>query len=174
MEFQKSVSPLMDVLEGHWLLTLATIALDDHLPYATPLYYSVLPIGGVKGMTTPHLITVSEAQSHHSRYVACGPTAVAAGIGAEVEQFSEISGVQLRGEMVAVDERFGSQQDTIWENFCIRHPIARSFHRKPSGHQPYLFAIQWAKVTDNQWGFGRHLVYEFPRDWSWICSINTT
>jgi uncharacterized protein YhbP (UPF0306 family) len=150
----------MRVLQERWVLALATLAPDDQLPYATPLFYAV---AALPGCPAPTLVFASRADTCHGRAIADGPTAVAAAIYLETETVGEVRGVQLRGD-VLVSTRLGPEAAaSLRAAYLERHPVAAAH----LGERDLLYAlaIEWAKLTDNRIGFGKRLVWTFEPAW---------
>jgi uncharacterized protein YhbP (UPF0306 family) len=150
----------MRALQERWVLALATLAPDDGLPYATPLFYAV---AALPGCLAPILVFASRADTCHGRALAAGPTAVAAAIYLETETVGEIRGVQLRGEVVVCTRLRGDASGSLRAAYLERHPVAAAH----LGERDLLYAlaIDWAKLTDNRIGYGKRLVWTFEPAW---------
>ncbi|MBK7827294.1 pyridoxamine 5'-phosphate oxidase family protein [Nannocystis sp.] len=143
----------MAVLRECWVLTLATTVPGEAAPYATPLFYAVVP--GEQG-DGPRLIFASRPDTTHGRHLAEGPTTVAAGLYLETESIAELRGVQLRGEVVPLPPTAVAARAAYLE----RHPGAAALLRPDARERLYALTVTWAKLTDNRLGFG------YKHEWS--------
>lgn len=151
----------MRFLQEHWVLALATLAPDDHLPYATPLFYAV---AGLPACAAPILVFASRADTSHGRALGEGPAAVAAAVYLETEAVGEVRGAQLRGDVVVCTRLRAEQQASLRAAYLERHPVAAAH----LGERDLLYALAltWAKLTDNRLGFGKKLTWSFAPAWA--------
>lgn len=150
----------MRLLRERWVLALATLAPDDGLPYATPLFYAV---AALPTTAAPILVFASRADTCHGRALGDGPTAVAAAIYLETEVLGEVRGVQLRGDVVACPRLRDDVHAGLRGAYLERHPIAA--RHLGERDRLYALALGWAKLTDNRIGFGQRLVWSFGPAW---------
>lgn len=151
----------MGFLRERWVLALATLAPDDRLPYATPLFYAV---AGLPGCVAPLLVFASRADTCHGRSLGEGPAAVAAAVYLETEAVGDIRGAQLRGDVVVCTRLRAEQQASLRAAYLERHPVAGAH----LGERDLLYAlaITWAKLTDNRLGFGTKRTWTFAPAWA--------
>lgn len=153
------VSALMQVLEAHWVMTLALGAAGadpaEIAPYPTPLFYALAPAS-----RPPRMIFASSPRAHHSGPIEAGGAGghpAAAAIYLESEEVGELRGAQLRGRARRVPQ---TRLEAARGTYLGRHPVAAPVLER-GAHALYEFEVHWAKLTDNRLGFGVHPVFEF-------------
>jgi len=149
----------MRILEAHWVFALATVDPEHPAPYATPLFYALeSPLG--RGVSGPALLFASSPRARHSSHVggeAERGVPAAATIYLESEEVGALRGAQLRGRLSRIDPQRASGP---LARYLERHPVAGPA-LEGGGHALYRFEIEWAKLTDNRLGFGRHREVRF-------------
>lgn len=155
---EATVSALMRILEARWVFALSTLEPGHPAPYPTPLFYA-LEARSTGAKDAPALLFASSPRSHHSTLIPEGAELAAAGaVYLESENVGELRGAQLRGRLTRV------AADALTEAraaYLARHPVAAPALEK-GHHALYRFEIEWAKLTDNRLGFGRHPEVRFP------------
>lgn len=152
---------LLNLLDAHWVIHLAWPDPQVQMPpHCTPLYYARLCPSKECASVPPNLIFFSDPQTLHGQRHR-EHLAVGASIALETPNLSQIRGATLRGHVRHADALPSLTQKQAREQYLARHPNAEPFLRSKAAHL-YLFSIDWAKLTDNQRGFGQHLEFEFP------------
>ena len=152
------MSRLMQILDAHWVFTLATRdpADTNAPPHCAPLFYAVQ---AATENGAPALLFTSSPESVHSRHIGGGPREVGGAIYLETETVGELRGAQLRG--VVHELASDSEAETAARaRYLERHPVAEGVLAE-GRHRLYRFVLTWAKLTDNRLGFGKHPVVDF-------------
>jgi uncharacterized protein YhbP (UPF0306 family) len=132
-------------------LVLSTVS-ERAEPACAPVYFQA------KSIT--ELDFVSKANSQHSLNLQHSPRAAGA-IFKEGEQFTDICGLQLRGEVIELD---GSAESEARELYIMRYPEISSndfllnlFMTTPM----HRFCVHWLRFSDHQEGWVRRREWEF-------------
>ena len=128
-------------------MTLATTGVGG--PHAAPVYFA--------SGETLRLYFFSEETSQHSRDIASDPRAAAA-IYPEGQDWQDIHGLQLRGEVIAVAP--GAEWESAWEHYVAKFPFAAGLKEIVRRNRLYVFAPDWIRLVDNRRGFG------FKKEWA--------
>lgn len=154
----------MRILEERWVLALA-LADPGQPPYSTPLFYALARPSALGQHAAPILLFASSADSHHGRLLGLGPTAASAAVYLESETVGVLRGAQLRGMVIRDDGLSEAAAQAARAHYLARHAVAEPV--LASGrHHLYGFIVDWAKLTDNELGFGKHPEARFEPRWS--------
>lgn len=147
-------------------LTLATCGPDGE-PHAAPVYFAAgeLP-PGEEAQVDPaalkralHLYFFSDPHSQHSQDVSGNPRAAVA-FYPESESWQEIRGIQMRGEVQAVQP--GAQWDLAWKYYRARFPFVTELEAIVARNTLYVFIPDWIRLIDNRKGFGYKEEWTLP------------
>lgn len=155
----------MKLLESRWVLSLATTDPEGR-PYATPLFYAVIPPDAPPAVESPILLFASHPRSSHAAHIGDRPSSAAASIQLETRILGRVRGAQLRGSVFPARICGGDLPRTLLSVYLRRHPVAAGVLGGDSEEQLYLFVVNWAKMTDNRWGIGEHRTCVFDPAWS--------
>ena len=142
--------PFVDLLDLS-TLSLSTIGADGE-PHAAAVYFAA-------GKAL-RLYFFSDEGSQHSQDVRGDPRAAAA-IYPECRDWQDIRGLQLRGEVRAVEP--GPDWDSAWEIYEAKFPFVSELRAVVSRNTLYVFEPYWIRLVDNRRGFGFKEEWEFPR-----------
>ncbi len=159
------IGSLTKLLESRWVLSLATSDLDGR-PYATPLFYAMVPPKALPAVGAPLLLFASHPQSSHGVHIGDRPCPVAASVQLETRIVGRIRGAQLRGSALPVRLCGDAISWALRSVYLQRHPVAAGLLSGDSEEELYLLVVNWAKMTDNRWGIGQHRSRVFDPDWS--------
>jgi uncharacterized protein YhbP (UPF0306 family) len=138
----KNLEQLLEFLQSHHILTLATTT-EDHEPCATPLFY-VLHGGSC-------LYWISSPSSAHSQNLA-NDREVAAAVFTSTDQWKDIRGAQLRGKVhVVSDARVRTE---VLAHYGERFHLSTLLRVAMSKSTLYKFTPTWARYLDNSHHFG--------------------
>lgn len=98
----------------------------------------------------------SDPLSQHGQDMAQRPQA-AATIYPEIQDWQEIRGIQLRGEVKPVGP--GAEWEKAWSLYTDKFPFVRELRELVARNQLYVFIPSWIRLVDNQRGFG------FKHEW---------
>lgn len=160
----KPATALREFFEEHWVLSLATSDPSDPgaPPYSTPLFYALHWTYQEPYPDIPVLVFAGKETTTHGRHLGKGPTRVSAGIYLETEAVGKIKGVQLRGRVVQVSSFPRDIGRAFYKTYVTRHPLAAAMLAAAPAERLYALSLEWAKLTDNRFGFGVRKVLEFP------------
>lgn len=158
---------LFEQLKGHWVLTLATRPGEGQgdVPYVAPLFYAVSMPDETVSCGAPLLLFASKTTSTHGEHLGMGPTTAAAAIYLETETLGKIQGVQMRGRVVRSDRLEKAVGRKLLACYLKRHPIAAAILATRKDEKIHALAVEWAKLTDNRMGLGKHEEFRFEVDW---------
>ena len=138
------------------LLDLSTLSLStagsDGEPHAAAVYFAV---GEALGF-----YFFSDEGSQHSQDVGRDPRAAAA-IYPECRDWQDIRGLQLRGEVRAVEP--GPEWDAAWKIYEAKFPFVSELRAVVSRNTLYVFEPLWIRLVDNRRGFGFKEEWVIPR-----------
>lgn len=157
---------LFEQLAEHWVMTLATREREDAdaVPYCTPLFYALVLPDDPPACGAPLLLFASKTTSAHGEHLGPGPTRVSAAIYLETETLGRIQGVQMRGRVVRSDRVEKKVGRTLLARYLKRHPIAAPILAAKKDEKIHALAVEWAKLTDNRIGLGKHEEFRFEVD----------
>jgi uncharacterized protein YhbP (UPF0306 family) len=129
-------------LKSQSTLSLATTA-EDGAPRAAPLFY----------FSDNHLrlYWLSSASSRHSRNLKRRPQA-AVSVYSPTEDWTQIRGVQMRGSVATVADRF--ERRGIVEAYCARFGLGPHLDAAIARSRLYRFQPEWIRYLDNSKRFG--------------------
>jgi len=104
-----------------------------------------------------HLYFFSASDSQHSRDVVQNPHS-AVSIYPECNSWQEIRGLQMRGEVFALEA--GSQWDQAWKVYREKFPFVEGLQAVIEQNRFYVFRPHWIRLVDNRRGFG------FKQEWT--------
>jgi len=128
-------------------MTLATTGPDGN-PHAAPVYFV--------NDAEMCLYFFSDEDSQHSQHIAQRPQAAAA-IYPDCQDWRDIKGLQLRGEVGLVDSKM--EWDSAWEMYQMKFPFVRSLKAVVAQNKMYVLIPNWIRLVDNSKGFG------FKKEW---------
>ena len=133
---------IIDFINEHHLLTLATS--NNNTPYCCNVFY-------VYNYKNNSLIFSSNIKTRHAQEFSKNLT-VAGTIALETKDVKKIQGVQLLGE---IKELKGEELEKASKQYLKAYPYARMMN-------PHLWEMKliFVKMTHNQLGFGKKLVWE--------------
>ncbi|MCC6220668.1 MAG: pyridoxamine 5'-phosphate oxidase family protein [Deltaproteobacteria bacterium] len=141
--------PLVDILNAHWVMSLATLGEDG--PYSTPLFY-------VATNNSQTILFLSDVTSNHIRHISKDPR-VGASVYLETKQVGLIQGVQLEGVVECPSENEGKR---LMEIYSKAHLNALTKKALSKNTRLYAMQVKRAKLIDNRVGIGKkHKVWEF-------------
>jgi uncharacterized protein len=141
-----SIASLLSTLST---LTLAT--LDAHgQPMAASLFFV--------SDSAVNVYWVSGAHSRHSVNLSHNPRA-ALTIHTATWTWTEIAGVQLEGSVAVVPP--GSAWQAVWDRYVLKFPFVEAFQAEVSRSNFYHFTPAWARLIDNNRGFGHKEELQF-------------
>jgi uncharacterized protein YhbP (UPF0306 family) len=134
------------------LLDLSTMTLSTTdptgEPYAAPVYFAA--------DEALRLYFFSDAGSRHSEDTQRDRRAAAA-IYPQCRDWQEIRGLQMRGEVRAVEH--GPEWDAAWEIYEAKFPFVIELRAVVALNTLYVFEPHWVRLVDNRQGFG------FKEEW---------
>jgi uncharacterized protein len=138
-------------IEELWSLPVITLATSDSagFPHAADVYFAA--------DDEKTLFFFSSADSQHARNFVNNPQA-AATIHPLVDNWQEIRGLQLRGEVQAVEP--GEEWEKAWGHYLVKFPFAGDLKEIITQNTLYAFRPQWIRLIDNRRGFG------FKEEWT--------
>ena len=155
-------------------LTLATCGPDGE-PHAAPVYFAAEGIlsleeasitGGLEiqpdlqGMRQAlRLYFFSAAESQHGQDIARDPRAAVA-LYPESERWQDIRGLQMRGEVQAIDP--GPQWDQAWKHYQAKFSFVKALQPVVARNRLYVFIPRWVRLIDNRQGFGYKQEWVLP------------
>jgi uncharacterized protein YhbP (UPF0306 family) len=142
----KSKLPNIDLLELS-TLTLSTVGLGGE-PHAAPVYFVA--------DKAVRLYFFSDAGSRHSQDAERDRRAAAA-IYPECRDWQDIRGLQLRGEVRAVEP--GPEWEAAWEIYTAKFPFVSELKAVVARNNLFVFEPNWIRLIDNRQGFG------FKEEW---------
>lgn len=150
MERIKSVE-LKSSLEEFFALTTMTLATvgSDGEPHAAAVYFAV--------DEALHLYYFSETGSQHAQDTAHDPRAAVA-IHADMANWQEIHGLQIRGLVRAVSSR--PEWQAAWQLYREKFPFVVDLEEVITANQMYAFSPTWIRLVDNRQGFGNKREWE--------------
>lgn len=146
-----SPAPAPDTDESEiWALPAMTIATtgSDGSPYAAAVYFA--------SSDKHEMYFFSAPDSQHITNLTANPRAAAA-IHPLVENWQEIRGLQLRGEVRPVFP--GEEWDKGWALYLKKFPFAGELRDQIVRNRMYVFCPDWIRRIDNRRGFG------FKEEW---------
>lgn len=147
---QANIQTILTLLQQQSTLVLAT-ADSAGAPHSTPLFYFV--------HDDLRLYWFSSGNSRHSRNCAANPAASIA-VYRETNQWQQIRGVQMRGEVAAVTDR--ALRSAIREAYCRQFALSPLFSTAIRRSTLYCFTPSWARYLDNSVRFGYRFEVAFP------------
>lgn len=145
----------------------------SNLPIAEFLFLSTLTIATSDQGGAPHAATVyfaadqalniyffSDPLSQHAQDLAQRPQAAAV-IYPDSQDWQEIRGLQLRGEVRPVDP--GAEWEHAWLHYTGKFPFVRELRSLVARNQLYGFIPSWIRLVDNRRSFGYK--QEWRRTW---------
>lgn len=152
---------LLQLLDAHWVIHLAwPDPQGSAAPHCTPLYYARLRPSKECATQTPALFFYSDPETEHGRRQR-DTLEVGASVALETQDISRIRGASLRGTVRRVDPQDSTQTQLARHHYLNRHPHAEPYLASSRAH-PYRLQIHWAKLTNNEAGFGQHLILTYP------------
>jgi hypothetical protein len=139
---RKQLELVAALLRQQTTLSLATTN-EDGAPCATPLFYFV--------DEELSLCWLSSESSLHSQNLARTPRA-AATVYANAENWREIRGVQMRGQVSLVTDT--ERRAALIKDYCERFKLGRIFRLAIHQSALYLFQPDFFRYIDNAKGFG--------------------
>jgi uncharacterized protein YhbP (UPF0306 family) len=133
-------------------MTLATVGRDSE-PHAAAVYFTA--DGSL------NLYYFSETSSQHCLDSDHEPRAAVA-IHPESAGWQEIHGLQMRGEIQAVDSKHEWQG--AWHIYREKFPFVIDLEEVIATNQMYAFKPTWIRLVDNRQGFG------YKQEWEIIIS----
>ena len=133
---------IVDFIKEHHLLTLATS--KENRPYCSNVFY-------IYDEKNNSLIFSSDINSRHTHEL-CKNSNVAGAIALETKDVKKIQGVQLLGE---INELKDEDLEKANKQYLKAYPYAKKM-------KPHLWEMKltFVKMTHNQLGFGKKLVWE--------------
>jgi uncharacterized protein YhbP (UPF0306 family) len=131
-------------------MTLATVNRQGQ-PHATPVYFAALKAKVGETQVGWRLYFFSAPDSLHVRHIGKRPQ-VAAALYPPCHSWRKIRGLQLHGAVEVV--KTGSEWDAAWVAYCAKFPFVRQLRALVARNQLYAFKPSWARLVDNQRGFG--------------------
>lgn len=128
-----------------WALPAMTLATTgpDGTPHAAPVYFAA---------GEDHILYFFSAiDSQHSLDLARDPRAAAA-IHPLVENWQEINGLQVRGEVAAVPR--GEAWEKGWQVYLRKFPFVSGLQEVVEKTTLYALRLDWIRLVDNRRGFG--------------------
>jgi uncharacterized protein YhbP (UPF0306 family) len=141
---------IWELLETVSAMTLATSD-ERGNPHAAPVYFVA--------DEDFQLYFFSEKKSIHCQHVAQNPH-VAAAIYPECQDWRDIQGLQLRGEVHLVKST--QEWDSAWARYQGKFPFVRALKVVVAQNQLYVFAPSWIRLVDNAQGFGYKQEWNLP------------
>ena len=126
--------------EVHNTLTLATHGKDG--AGAAAVFYAIIK-------KSASLVFVSNPESEHIKNLEINKMC-AATIQDDGQEWKEIKGLQLKGEINQANEKY-------WENYLRKYPYIRTNEELSKALEKvnlYEFRITWTRLIDNTKGFG--------------------
>jgi uncharacterized protein YhbP (UPF0306 family) len=163
----------MEQLGQRWVLSLATRDPERDAPYASSVFYALAPAHTLGRHEAPILIFASDPESAHGKHIALSRR-VAGSVHHEATDIAQIRGVQLFGDAVVLEPTARSDNGGPHESARMRHARSCYLTRHPEAapvlsSRPktrlYALVVHWAKITDNQFGFGKHPEMRFSSLW---------
>jgi uncharacterized protein YhbP (UPF0306 family) len=130
------------LVEAESTLALSTSG-KDGTPAVAPLFY--LAGEGLR------LYWFSSPSSRHSRNLRANPSAAVA-IYHSTEEWKEIRGVQMRGEVSVVGDR--ERRKAVERAYAERFRLGRGFEAAFARTRLYVFEPSWIRYIDNSKRFG--------------------
>jgi flavin prenyltransferase len=124
-------------------MSLATQGADGQ-PHAAAVYFAA-------DSARRNLYFFSDAASQHSQDMAASPRA-AATIDPPASTWTEIRGLQLRGELSAVPA--GEAWEQAWQIYQAKFPFVKDLREIVARNTLYTFRPDWVRRIDNRRGFG--------------------
>lgn len=138
------------LLRSQSTLTLSTCD-EDGWPHATPLFYHL--------HDDMRLYWFSSPQSVHSRHISREPR-VAVAVSRPTEQWREIRGVQMHGDVTVVA---GQMRKTVTASYCERFHLGAMFGLAIMKSRLFGFQPSWIRYLDNAKGLGYKFEITLPR-----------
>jgi uncharacterized protein len=135
------LSAVLALLRGQSTMTLSTCD-DAGWPQATPLFYYVDDDLGLHWYSAAH--------SAHSKHI-LRERRVSVAVSVPTEQWREIRGVQMRGEVSMIT---GQARNTINGLFCARFDLGATFRLVMMQSRLFRFQPSWIRYLDNTKGLG--------------------
>ena len=133
---------IVEFINEHHLLTLATS--KDNVAYCCNVFY-------VFNQENNSFIFSSDTKTKHAQDFIANPN-VAGTIALETKEISKIQGVQLLGEII---ELKGDDLEKASKQYLKAYPYARLMET-----HLWEMKLTFAKMTHNQLGFGKKLIWE--------------
>ncbi len=145
-----TLEALTAFLAAHSTLTLATVGPDGQ-PAAASLFFAADEAARVYWL--------SAGSSRHSRHLAAEPRA-AITVHAATWRWNEIAGAQMEGTVSVVTA--GAAWDAAWALYLAKFPFAADFQAELARSNFYVLTPRWARLIDNNQGFGHKAELAFP------------
>ena len=139
---------ISEFIEKHNTLTLATV--KKHDVCAAALFYVSVDQG-------TSLIFVSNPKSEHIKNLDYSQKC-AATIQENNLDWENIKGVQIKGNIMAADDKYWENYLTTFEYISKSETLAKAMKKVTL----YKLEINWARFIDNAKGFGNKKEYEYP------------
>ena len=149
-EQESRLQLVVALLRAQSTLTLSTCD-DDGWPQATPLFYHL--------HDDLRLYWFSSSRSAHSRHVLREPR-VAVSVSWPTEQWREIRGVQMRGEVSIIA---GQMRKKVTAAYCDRFHLGSMFGLAIMKSRLFGFQPSWIRYVDNAKGLGYKFEFDLPR-----------
>jgi uncharacterized protein YhbP (UPF0306 family) len=139
---EKTTASIATLLTSQSTLTLATLNAQGH-PMAASLFFV--------SDSAVNVYWASGAHSRHSLNLARVPHA-AITVHKTTWTWAEIAGVQMEGRVTVVPP--GPAWQAIWDRYVLKFPFVEEFQAEVSRSNFYHFTPAWARLVDNNRGFG--------------------
>jgi uncharacterized protein YhbP (UPF0306 family) len=123
-------------------MTLATVSVDGE-PHAAAVYFAA--------DEAINLYYFSDAGSQHALDAGQDPRAAAA-VHAEVGEWQEIRGLQIRGSIRVVESK--QEWQAAWRVYREKFPFVDGLEEVIAASKLYVFTPIWIRLVDNRQGFG--------------------
>ena len=144
---EETIRKVYEFLQTQSTLVLSTTGAEGEV-HSAPLFYLVTE--------KLELLWLSAAETQHSRDLQAKPQA-AVSVFRPTFAWQEIAGVQMRGDCRVVDNL---EREGLVVGFRERFGLGDEFAAVVSASRLYRFRPHWARLIDNQQGFGSKLKLE--------------